>query len=206
MKLINYQLYNINVTIKYEYLDRGLISRDGLRKLVPEGEEVIINDLPDVLLVIFPHSHIIIDEERVSINCPVEDNSEADFDLLADFTRKVVELIDKGRISAFGFNYAGKAECPEEIIVSEYFIKQFMKPNPQLETAFGGKITKVEPQFSLTRSDCTFNISLNTDSDPQAFKYNVNVHYSKNSLPPKQKISQMLSSQYEIYNNLIEKF
>lgn len=207
MNVINNSLYNISVTIKYKHLDRGLISRDGLRKLVPENQEVIISDLPDILLVVFTHNnfHIIIDEDKVTISCQV-DKGEADYDLLADITRKMVELIDKGEISAYGFNYIGKAECEAEVLVADYFIRKFMKPNTQLETTFGGVVSRVAPQFSLTKNDCTFNISMNPETTPQAFKYNLNVHYNKDRLPPKQKISQSLINQYEVFNVLLEKF
>ncbi|MDA8212383.1 MAG: hypothetical protein M0021_10985 [Clostridia bacterium] len=60
MRIEDWSLQQINITVVFENIDKDLIRRDHIRRTF-DGEEVIITDFPDLLAVILPKKEAVVD-------------------------------------------------------------------------------------------------------------------------------------------------
>lgn len=205
MKINSLTLQQANVTIVYDNIDRDTISRDRFRKLLTERP--IINEFPDILLVLYQlnNTNIIFENTKVSVNKPINNDLDTAALLLAKLAKGAEESVEEGNVTAYGYNLNGIVIIDQQdITVGKSFKDKFFIDQPDIENICNGKIEKVSPKFSIKNDECEINILLDTTPKDNEFIFSVNIHHDKNSVPNAESISENIISKFELFKRILE--
>jgi hypothetical protein len=199
--ITDFRLNQFNITLLYENLDLGLISRDKVVKVFEERP--IFTELPEVLIAVdqLQKRNVQIGNSRIHVNLQV-DNEDVDNKVawITDTVEKLISAVEESTLIAYGFNVTGEAIL-EISNVGEYFKNKFLSEQKDIETTLGGSIISASPNFTVKQPDCDLVVALAPGINGLGF--HVNCHFASNSLPDNTYISTQFHKKIAVIQELL---
>ena len=201
MIISDFRLNQLNITLLYESLDLGHVSRDKVAKVFEERP--IITELPEVIIAVdqTQKRNVQFGNRRIHINLQA-DNEDVD-NKVTWITNAVIKLalaVEEGSLIAYGFNIDGEAIL-EMANVGEYFKDKFLLEQKAIESTLNGPIISTSPNFTVKQPDCDFVASFMPGTN--GFRFHVNCHFVSNSLPDDMDICRQFQEKLSVIKELI---
>ncbi|MDD4753641.1 MAG: hypothetical protein PHT78_10425 [Desulfitobacteriaceae bacterium] len=202
MNLTELKLNKTNITVVFNKLDKDLIRRDFIKQSF-EGNEVIITDLPDVLLVILPklQTQIVFEGRRLLVDFPGKDIEKA-ADYLAKTCTNLIRATQEAPIEAYGINLDGNS-VTDDTDVNNHLLDVCYAGGTKLKSAIGADIISVAPSFSFFKHNALFNLALKPARDNhKCIDFHCNIHF--NTIVPEEKtVRQQVLDYLEYFREIM---
>lgn len=200
MELQDLSILQTNMTIVYAALDLESISRDALRRLLPDQPRPIITDLPDILAIIYPQVELacMIGDRRIRAN----DGSRESVGKrpLVRLALAASETAKDADIAAYGFNF-DITGCLADIENAEEYLKAKLLANvDELQAALGGSLGALVPRLRYVRDSVSYDLVI--EPSPQGtneIKAHINAHFAQMQLPDEGALDESLRQEYEYF-------
>jgi hypothetical protein len=195
------QLNQFNITLVYETLDLGHVSRDKVAKIFEERP--IITELPEVIIAVDQSQkrNVQFTNRRVHITLQV-DNEDVD-NKVTWITNAIIKLssaVEKSTLKAYGFNLDGEGILEMENI-GKYFKDKFMLGQKAIENTLKGPIISTSPNFTVKQPDCDLLVAFRPGIN--AVGFHVNCHFVSNSLPNDKDMYRQFHEKLSVIKELL---
>ncbi|MHB8077411.1 hypothetical protein [Desulfosporosinus fructosivorans] len=201
MNISDFRLNQFNITLLYETLDLGLISRDKVVKAFEERP--IITEFPEVLIAVDQSQkrNAQFGNRRIHINLQVE-NEDVDNKVkwITNTIIQIASAVEDSKLIAYGFNIDGESTL-EIINVGEYFKDKFLLEQKAIENTLKGSIVSTSPNFTVKQPDCDFNVALIPGVNNLGF--HVNCHFESNALPIDTEMYRQFQGKLSVIKELL---
>lgn len=207
MALRELGLEQASVVIAYDAIDRGQVSRDRLKDMIPEGEAQFIDTPGGPLIVVFeavPGTSCIINARRIHVNQggPVEPGDG----YLAQMATVANEAIRGAAMVAYGLNFGVKASVESIDNIGQFLRDKFLRGLQDLEATVGGTVSWLSPNFKYVIGGIEYQLRMGADeSDPALLRANLNVHHEVGSLPSRDDLSQEIREEFQRMSQLLDR-
>lgn len=198
-------LQRASIVIVYDAIDRGRISRDRLREMIPEGDAQFI-DMPGGPLIIavepIQDTNCIFDARRIYLNegGQVEPGSGH----LARMATVASSAVQGGTMVAYGLNFAVRASVEGTDSVGHLLRDKLLKSLGELEATVGGAVSWFAPKIKYVVGDVEFQLGMDPSEDePTLLRAHLNVHHAVQSLPTQDELSRELGEQFQYMRDLL---
>jgi len=210
MKIQSLQVNQANITFVWDKLDFDNISRDKMRKIVPDKKSIIA-ELPDALILNYNDSNInaSFQGRKLYVNVPNQVNKdiEENFNILCNLADGLYYSVYEANLIAFGINFDGEAVFGGEGSIHQFFISNFVKDYKSFGEKLDGEITSVSPKFGLKKNGLLYNISFDPIfEEEKKFIFHLNIHFAKNNFKEYRLLVDNLKAFYEELIQIFEQF
>lgn len=204
MKIREWILAEVNITVVYDNLDLDSISRDRLRSMLPDVQPPIMADLPVVggaiALTYEPlQTQCLIDQRRIRISnvgqAAIERRPLSTVAQLAETTREIVE---GANVIAYGFNYEVLVYLEDQDDIGRFLRVRFLNDPEDLDSRFGGRIDSIDLRLHCVLDEKEYNFRFRpSGSDTSQLQISCNVHFRRDTLPTAGDLQEHMVSEYD---------
>ena len=205
MKIKSQEIKNLNITAVFSEIDHTLITAEKMREIFELSEKERKNSpffepSPSVKILVIPdkQKEIIIEEKRLRGNDnsgkePNESELEKYFQIVFD------SLVDKTKLTAYGFNYDILVKSEKKINFEELLGKGILK---SLESV--SYILESGVRVLFEKEEKRYLLQTSPTEDPYKMRFLLNTHYSSKEIYLK-GLQEQLNENYLELIRIIER-
>lgn len=200
MRVKSQEIKQLNITAIFQEIDHTSITAEKLRKIFELSEKEEKNSpflelSPNIKILGMPNRQkdIIVEAKRLKVN----DNSgkeSSESDLIKYFEIAFNNLIDKNKLTAYGFNYDILITSREKIDFKKFIGRDLLK------TLSGISIIETGIRLILSKKGKRYDLQISPTGDPYKILFHSNAHFSLKKI----NFSQLQKQFNENYLELLE--
>lgn len=201
------EVVQASIVMVYEAIDRVLISRDHLQKLIT-GQRPRLVDLPGGPLILdypeVPGIGCLINERRIYLNQagPTEPGEGK----LADMALTAARAVVGATMVGYGDNFHVKGSIDSIGDIGHFLRDSLLRGVDQLQVALGGSIACLSPRLKYPVGNAMYELQIEPDdAESTVFRARLNIHHDTDSLPELDDLRSELREGFEYLRGLLSR-
>ena len=203
--LQNLTILRQNITVVYKSLNLQAINTSKLKGLLKIAPTVV--DTPEMIVAIYPIGPLIIqfadNRIRITLQKEIQDLKNIGSDRgihLWKLALEVHQLVDKPKLSAYGFNYdlGAVVESNTQTLIKNVF----MFSEEKIKSALDTNEISFLPRVKFKRNEIAYDLILEP-LDNQRVVTHLNAHFETNSFPNQKTLKQSFHEQFNFLINVL---